>query len=70
MMTEKDKVIDMLTKEKNYYVKKCEQHNKQLQNEIEVTRMRSEQQNQLSLGQQIESLQKQQDCINDFEVRF
>ena len=29
-MTEKDKVIDMLTKEKNYYIKKCEQHNKQL----------------------------------------
>lgn len=42
MMVEKDKVIDMLSKEKNYYVKKCEQHNKQLQNEIEVTRIRVE----------------------------
>lgn len=42
LMGEKDTVIDMLTKEKNYYVKKCEQHNKQLQNEIEVTRLRVE----------------------------
>lgn len=49
MMVEKDKVIDMLSKEKNYYVKKCEQHNKQLQNEIEVTRIRVEQQTQMSL---------------------
>ena len=60
----------MLTKEKNYYIKKCEQHNKQLQNEIEITRMKAEQQTQINIEQQIEALQKQQDCINEFEVKF
>lgn len=43
MLSEKDKIIDMLTKEKTYYAKKCEQHSKNLQNEVEMVRARIEQ---------------------------
>jgi len=32
IIKEKDQMIDMLTKEKNYYAKKCEQNTKQQEN--------------------------------------
>lgn len=40
ILNEKDKVIDLLTKEKNYYIKRCEQQNKTTQNEIDNARVK------------------------------